>query len=153
MTLSKEQTTFGLSNGTLKAVHHIAFNVKDMQASCYFYGTILGLHQLTGSEVPKTLVRLVKEGKVANFKTPDGTILDLFYEPELDPPDTDPDKQFTRANHLAFDIAPEQFDDAVAILRTSGIAIAGDIVTRPTGRGVYFFDPDGFMIEVRCDPL
>ena len=153
MTLSKEKTTFGLSNGTLKAVHHIAFNVKDMKASCHFYGSILGLHQLTGAEVPKTLVELVREGKVANFKTPDGTILDLFYEPELDPPNTDPDKQFTRANHLAFDIAPEQFDDAVKILRENGIAIAGNIVTRPTGRGVYFFDPDGFMIEVRCDPL
>ncbi|MFM7368615.1 MAG: VOC family protein, partial [Sphaerospermopsis kisseleviana] len=22
----------------------------------------------------------------------------------------------------------------------------------PTGRGVYFYDPDGFMIEIRCDP-
>ena len=152
MTLSKEKT-IGLSSGMIRSVHHIAFNVKDMEASCYFYGKILGLHQLTGAEVPETLVELVRQGKVANFRTPDGTILDLFYEPELNPPNTDPDVQFTRANHLAFGIEAQQFDNAVAILQQNGIAIAGEPVTRPTGRGVYFYDPDGFMIEIRCDPF
>ena len=148
-----QEKALGLSCGMLFSVHHIAFNVKDMAASCYFYGTILGLHQLTGAEVPETLVQLVREGKVANFRTPDGTILDLFYEPELNPPHKDPERQFTRANHLAFGIEAELFDDAVAILQQNGIAIAGEPVTRPTGRGVYFYDPDGFMIEIRCDPL
>ena len=145
--------TIGLNDGTLIGVHHIAFNVKDMEASRHFYGEILGLHELTGSEVPETLIELVKQGKVANFKTPDGTIIDLFYEPELNPPDTNPEKQFTRANHLAFDIEPQLFDNAVSILQQSGVAIAGKPVTRPTGRGVYFYDPDGFMIEIRCDPI
>ncbi|HCF30582.1 MAG TPA: VOC family protein, partial [Cyanobacteria bacterium UBA11049] len=28
--------------GNLRRVHHIALNVKDMQASRHFYGTILG---------------------------------------------------------------------------------------------------------------
>ncbi|VEP11782.1 Glyoxalase [Hyella patelloides LEGE 07179] len=153
MTFSTEKVTIGLGDGTLTSVHHIAFNVKNMEASCHFYGKILGLHQLTGAEVPKTLVNLVQEGKVANFKTPDGTIIDLFYEPELDPPDANPDEQFTRANHLAFGIEPELFDRAVAILQENEIAIASGPVTRPTGRGVYFYDPDGFMIEIRCDPL
>ncbi len=30
--------------------------------------------------------------------------------------------------------------------------IASGPVTRPTGRGVYFYDPDGFIVEIRCDP-
>ncbi|MFN7351208.1 MAG: VOC family protein, partial [Dolichospermum sp.] len=30
--------------------------------------------------------------------------------------------------------------------------IAYGPVSRPTGRGLYFYDPDGFMIEIRCDP-
>ena len=81
------------------------------------------------------------------------SIIDLFYEPELAPPDENPDKQFTRANHLAFNIAPELFDRVVAILQENEIAIASGPVTRPTGRGVYFYDPDGFMIEIRCAPL
>ena len=80
-------------------------------------------------------------------------IIDLFAEPDLFPPDPNPDKQFTRANHLAFGIAAELFDDAVEVIRQHEIAIASDVVTRPTGRGFYFYDPDGFMIEIRCDPL
>ncbi|WP_414753793.1 VOC family protein [Anabaena sp. CCY 9910] len=141
-----------LSPGNLRRVHHIALNVKDMQASRHFYGTILGLHELTGDEVPATLVELVASGKVANFATPDGTILDLFWTPELTPPNPDPEQSFTRAYHLAFDIDPGLFEQAVAVVRENQITIAHGPVTRPTGRGVYFYDPDGFMIEIRCDP-
>ena len=151
--LSKSQSlTKTLAPGNLRKVHHIALNVKDMQASRQFYGELLGLHELTGDEIPETLVKLVAEGKVANFITPDGTILDLFGEPDLTPPDPDPTKSFTRAYHLAFDISPDLFDHAVEVLKQNEINIAHGPVTRPTGRGVYFYDPDGFMVEIRCDP-
>lgn len=142
-----------LTPGSLRRVHHIALNVRDMQASRHFYGNILGLHELKGEEVPKTLVDLVAAGKVANFVTPDGTVIDLFWEPELVPPNPDPKCAFTRANHLAFDIAPEWFDRAVEVLRDNQVPIDHGPVTRPTGRGIYFYDPDGFMIEIRCDPM
>ncbi len=142
-----------LAPGNLRKIHHIAINVQDMQASRYFYGTILGLHELSGDEVPATLVELVTAGKVANFVTPDGTILDLFWTPDLTPPNPNPEKSFTRAYHLAFDIDPQLFEQAVAVIRENKIAIAHGPVTRPTGKGVYFYDPDGFMIEIRCDPM
>jgi glyoxylase I family protein len=141
-----------LAYGYLKKVHHIAFNVKDMVVSCHFYGNILGLHELTGEEVPTTLKELVAAGKVANFVTPDGTVIDLFFEPELSPPDPDPQKGFTRANHLAFDIDKELFDLAVTVLKQNQVVIDHGPVTRPTGRGIYFYDPDGFILEIRCDP-
>ncbi|EDX84360.1 glyoxalase family protein [Synechococcus sp. PCC 7335] len=141
-----------LNPGMLRGVHHIALNVKDMQASCHFYGNVLGLHKLVGNEVPKTLVQLVAEGKVTNFRTPDGTILDLFWEPEFSPADPDPTKGFTRADHLAFDIAPNQMENAIACLTAAQIEFKGPII-RPTGKGIYFYDPDGFTIEVRCDPV
>ncbi|MBE9198967.1 MULTISPECIES: VOC family protein [unclassified Nodularia (in: cyanobacteria)] len=143
------QTT--LIAGNLRSVHHIALNVQDMQASRHFYGTILGLHELRGDEVPATLIELVAIGKVANFVTPDGTILDLFWEPELSPPDPNPERTFTRAYHLAFDIDPRLFESAVTVLRENQIAIAHGPVTRPTGKGIYFYDPDGFMLEIRCN--
>lgn len=141
----------GIAAGNLRRVHHIAFNVKNLQASRHFYGQILGLHELTGTEIPATLKNLVAAGKVANFIMPDGTVIDLFSEPDLTPPDPDPKKAFTRANHLAFDIAPELFDQAVAVLRSHQVPIDHGPVTRPTGRGIYFYDPDGFMLEIRCD--
>lgn len=152
MVLSSQFLKNVLAPGELRRVHHIALNVHDMQTSRHFYGIILGLHELTGEEVPATLVDLVAQGKVANFITPDGTILDLFWEPDLLPPDPDPERTFTRAYHLAFDIAPDLFDQAVEVLRHNQITIAHGPVSRPTGRGVYFYDPDGFMIEIRCDP-
>ena len=153
MLSSNNSASVKLAPGNLRRVHHIALNVRDMQASCHFYGQILGLHELTGEEVPTTLKDLVAAGKVANFITPDGTIIDLFWEPELTPPDPDPHRPFTRANHLAFDIAPDLFDQAVEVLKTNQINIDHGPVTRPTGRGIYFYDPDGLMIEIRCDPL
>lgn len=139
--------------GQLRRIHHLALNVKDMEASRRFYGGLLGLKELTGDEVDDTLKDLVATGKVANFVTPDGLILDLFGAPDLEPPDPDPDKSFTRAYHLAFDIDPGQFDQALAVLEANDISIAHGPVTRPTGRGVYFYDPDGFMVEIRCDPV
>ena len=152
MSLNISTTKPAIAKAHLRRVHHIALNVRDMQASCDFYGNILGLHQLIGNEVPSTLIDLVAAGKVANFMTPDGTVIDLFWEPELTPPDPDPQRQFTRANHLAFDIAPELFDGAVTVLRSHQVVIEGEPVTRPTGRGIYFYDPDRFLIEIRCDP-
>ncbi len=144
-------TRITLPTGALRRVHHIALNVASMSASRHFYGSILGLHELTGTEIPSSLVELVRQEKVANFRTPDGTVLDLFAEPDLAPPAADPNQQFTRANHLAFDIAPDLFDLAVAVLRAHAVEIDGEPVTRSTGRGVYCYDPDGFIIEIRCD--
>lgn len=146
------QATTAIPTGALRRVHHIALNVKDMAASRQFYGQMLGLHELQGEEVPETLKALVAAGKVANFCTPDGTVLDLFGEPDLSPPDDDPTQQFTRANHFAFDIAPELFDQAVESLQQQGVRIDHGPVSRPTGRGIYFYDPDGFLLEIRCDP-
>jgi glyoxylase I family protein len=138
---------------TLRAVHHIALNVVDMARSRQFYGQVLGLYELVGDEVPATLKAEVAAGKVANFRLPDGTILDLFGEPDLAPPHPDPAQQFTRANHLAFDIDPAQFDLAVTVLNQQQVPIDHGPVSRPTGRGIYFYDPDGFLLEIRCDPL
>ncbi len=151
LTTARSSSTRSLPTGALRRIHHIALNVADMSASRHFYGVVLGLHELTGNEIPSSLTELVRQGKVANFCTPDGTVLDLFAEPDLTPPAADPTLQFTRANHLAFDIAPDLFDSAVAVLRANDVNIDGEPVTRSTGRGVYCYDPDGFIVEIRCD--
>lgn len=142
-----------LAPGMLRRVHHIALHVQDMDRSRHFYGQILGLRELQGEEVPETLKALFEAGEAANFVTPDGTVIDLFWKPQLMPPDPDPSREFTRAGHLAFDIDPGQFDHALEVLQRSQVPIDHGPVTRPTGRGVYFYDPDGFLVEIRCDPV
>lgn len=139
--------------GALRKVHHFALNVKDMQASKRFYGEILGLQELIGTAIPETLRALVNQGKVANFKIPNGTILDLFWEPNLTPPASDPQQQFIRASHLAFDIDSQHFEQAILVLKHHNIPIDHGPVTCPTGRGIYFYDPDGFLLEIRCNPF
>ncbi len=147
------ETPAMLHPGTLRAVHHIALNVQDMARSRQFYGQVLGLDELVGDAVPATLKAAVAAGKVANFRLPDGMILDLFAEPDRSPPNPDPAQQFTRANHLAFDIDPAAFDQAVTVLQQRQVPIDHGPVSRPTGRGIYFYDPDGFLLEIRCDAL
>lgn len=142
-----------LQPGLLRCFHHFALNVADLQASRHFYGQLLGLQELQGEAVPATLKRLVAEGQVANFRLPSGAILDLFHEPTLAPAHEDPRRQFTRASHLAFDIDPAQFDQAVAVLQENNVLLDHGPVSRPTGRGIYFYDPDGFLLEIRCDPV
>jgi len=90
MLSTTQSLSTALVPGNLRRVHHIALNVQDLQASRHFYGAILGLHELTGQEVPTTLRSLVAKGKVTNFVTPDDTVIDLFWEPDLSPPDQDP---------------------------------------------------------------
>lgn len=148
----RQSTQSLIPTGMLRRVHHIALNVKDLQASRYFYGTLLGLRELQGNEVPETLKALFEAGEAANFVTPDGTVIDLFWKPDLDPPHPDPSESFTRLGHLAFDVAPELFDQAVEVIQSNNIPIDQGPVSRPTGRGIYFYDPDGLLVEIRCDP-
>ena len=137
MQTTENTLKIALAPGNLRRVHHIALNVRDLKASRHFYGTILGLQELTGEAIPATLKEMVAAGKVANFITPDDTVLDLFWQPDLEPPNPDPEKAFTRANHLAFDIDPQLFDRALEVLHSHQIAIDSGPVTRPTGRGIY----------------
>jgi glyoxylase I family protein len=124
-----------------------------MKASRHFYGGILGLHELTGDELPEAWVELVATGEATFLVTPDGTLISLFWKPDLAPPDPDPHRAFTRINHLAFDIEPQFFDYTVEVLRQHQVTIDRGPVSRPTGRGIYIYDPDGFLIEIRCDPM
>jgi glyoxylase I family protein len=139
----------GLDPGLLRRAHHLALRVQDLSRSRQFYGQVLGLQELQGQAAPATLRELIAAGKVANFQLPDGTILDLFLRGEEDLTE----RGSSAFDHLAFDIASDQFDLALRVLQQQAIPIEAGPVNRPTGRGIYFRDPDGLLLEIRCDPL
>ncbi|MGH7887947.1 MAG: VOC family protein, partial [Candidatus Binatia bacterium] len=55
--------------------------------------------------------------------------------------------------HQAFTVSPEDFEMAVQKMADWGVRIH-DIpsVERPTGRGFYFFDPDGNLLQLYAPP-
>ena len=55
-----------------------------------FMGACWDCGSCKGDEVPETLRQAFEAGEAANFVTPDGTVIDLFWKPDLLPADPDP---------------------------------------------------------------
>jgi catechol 2,3-dioxygenase-like lactoylglutathione lyase family enzyme len=63
-------------------------------------------------------------------------------------------------HHYAFVVTDQEFDDIFGRLKTEGIAYGsgprtptdGDINHRRGGRGLYFSDPDGHLLEIMTVP-
>ena len=118
---------------------HIILNVSDSATSIAFYRDILGLaHE--GKDGPFAVMR-IDEGSVL-LLAPWGT---------------------NGGEHLAFCMTAEEFENAFARLRTSGIAYGdsfdgvgnrkgpgNESGARGMGKALYFFDPDRHLLEIRC---
>ena len=73
----------------------------------------------------------------------------------------DPDVDFVEkdalkedgATHQAFTVSPEDFELAAKKMKDWGVKVY-DIPTveRPSGRGFYFFDPDGNLLQLYAPP-
>ncbi|WP_339381289.1 VOC family protein [Brasilonema sp. UFV-L1] len=144
-----------LPKGSLRRIHHISLKVSDMRVSRHFYGGILGLHELTGDALPEPIRKLIEAEKIAIFYVPDGSLLNLFWEPDLPLNNTESHHGFTHAeisNHLAFEINSQLFEQAIEVLRANQIKFDYGI-DGPTGQAIYCYDPDRLLIEIRHDYL
>jgi catechol 2,3-dioxygenase-like lactoylglutathione lyase family enzyme len=126
---------------------HIVLNVSDIDRSLSFYTDVLGLK---GERVEE-----FKSGKVGfpSVRINDGTIIDLF-----------PTKQAVSAaegkknsgnlNHFCMVVGAEDFAGITDYLAAKKIAVREGPVSRWGARGratsVYFLDPDGNEVEIRC---
>jgi catechol 2,3-dioxygenase-like lactoylglutathione lyase family enzyme len=126
---------------------HIVLNVGDIYRSLKFYTDVLGL---AGERVEE-----FKAGKVGfpSVRINNSTIIDLFPSKE----------NFFRSaaekfngnlNHFCLVVAAENFAGVIDDLKDNQIAIREGPVSRWGARGratsVYFLDPDGNEIEIRC---
>ena len=120
------------------ALDHIILNVNDMPNSIAFYVDILGLQRDADRE-PFSIVR-VNSGTTIQL-APWGT---------------------QGGEHLAFAMSRAEYDSILARVRSAGIAYGDrfdavgnmrepgeELTARGIGRGMYFFDPNKHLIEIR----
>jgi catechol 2,3-dioxygenase-like lactoylglutathione lyase family enzyme len=70
------------------------------------------------------------------------------------------DRNTFESHHYAFLVTDQEFDDIFGRLKAEGVAYGsgptsptdGDINHRRGGRGLYFSDPDGHLLEIMTTP-
>jgi len=127
---------------------HIVLNVGDIDRALSFYTGVLGLH-------PERLDEF-RAGKVGfpSVRINDDTIIDLFPTPASGAVQKSSGKSNGNLNHFCMVVGKEDFAGIVDYLNANGVTIREGPVGRWGARGratsVYFLDPDGNEIEIRC---
>ena len=125
----------------LKGIHHIAFNVKDLDRAEGFYTDVLGF-QVT-NRFSKGLRHLMLEtGNAA---------IALFESPELEVKEAINLLSEEGYLHLALEAKPADFENIVKELQSKNIHIDNGPVKRGDGESIYFNDPDYNHLEIHCD--
>jgi catechol 2,3-dioxygenase-like lactoylglutathione lyase family enzyme len=151
----------------LQGVSHIALVCRDMARTVDFYSNVLGMPLVKTIELPGGM------GQHFFFDIGNGDAVAFFWFPHapgaapgIASPTSLPGLgELTTAvgsmNHLAFQVAPERFDEYVEKLQAKGIEIGPVLNHDDSERGVskevtpgvfvrsvYFFDPDGILLEL-----
>ena len=132
----------------IQALDHIVLNVRDIDRSLSFYTETLGLQ-------PERLDEF-KAGKVGfpSVRITDDTVIDLFPIKGPAAGNISDEKFAGNLNHFCMVIGTDDFSGIVEYLKEKEIPIRAGPVSRWGARGratsVYFLDPDGNEIELRC---
>jgi glyoxylase I family protein len=135
---------------TVTDLDHIVLNVRDVDRSVNFYTEVLGLSSERLDEF--------RSGRVGfpSVRINERTIIDLFPIKNVETPAGLPKKMNGNLNHFCLVVGPDDFSGIVSYLTERQIAIREGPVSRWGARGratsVYFLDPDGNEVEIRCYP-
>jgi catechol 2,3-dioxygenase-like lactoylglutathione lyase family enzyme len=147
-------------------INHMAMVCSDMAKTVEFYEGVLGMPLVCALDLPDG-------GQHFFFDIGNETLLAFFWFPEVmdaEPGATAPaalpgQGDFTSAvgsaNHIAFTVPAETFDEHVQLLRDRGIPCS-EVMNHDSSkwqvsrklhdgvwlRSVYFWDPDGVMLEL-----
>ncbi|HEY7316631.1 MAG TPA: VOC family protein [Candidatus Binatia bacterium] len=127
---------------------HIVLNVGDIDRSVKFYTEVLGLQAERLDEF--------RAGKVGfpSVRINDDTIIDLFPTRGVGDFNKEKEKREGNLNHFCMVVGREDFSGIVDYLAQHGIPVREGPVSRWGARGratsVYFLDPDGNEVEIRC---
>lgn len=153
----------------LGGVHHLALVCRDMARTVDFYTQVLGMPLVKTIELPAGM------GQHFFFDCGGGDSLAFFWFPDapegvpgLSAPASRPDRgSLTSAigsmNHVAFRVPPEKFEECrdrlvargvdcteIANHDDSEIGISETMHPGVFVRSIYFFDPDGILLEFAC---
>lgn len=127
----------------LNGLDHIAINVKNMERSIEFYSGLLGFRVDTDLSSGKRLKHIeLDAGNV---------FLALFEMPDLD---MDQAQQIMTEDgylHFAFATSKEHFPEIVQTLKENNVRLNGEPRKRGSTDVVYFYDPDGHIIEIHTE--
>ena len=127
---------------------HIVLNVDDIDRSLKFYTGVLGLQAERLDEF--------KAGKVGfpSVRINGDTIIDLFPTGETRVASKQTEKRPGNLNHFCMVVDRQNFSGIVDYLAQHGVTVREGPISRWGARGratsVYFLDPDGNEIEIRC---
>jgi len=127
-----------------KGVYHIGIPVNDVERAVKFYTEILGMTvaKLNRDDMGDHLNR-------ADLRSSDSMVV-LFQRPTAIEKDA---LKEDGATHHAFVVSTEDFEIAVRKMADMGVKIhTVPTVDRPSGRGFYFFDPDGNLLQLYAPP-
>ncbi len=127
-----------------KGIYHIGIPVNDMNRAVKFYTEILGMKVWkTGKDdMGKTLAR-------TELRSGDDIIV-LFQRPT--PKDRDAVKE-EGATHQAFRVESKDFELAAKKMKDWGVKLhQTERVDRGTGKGLYFFDTEGNLLQLYTPP-
>jgi catechol 2,3-dioxygenase-like lactoylglutathione lyase family enzyme len=170
-TVDREEPTVPARNDQfeLRGINHLALVSSDMARTVDFYTNVLGMPLVKTVELPRGM------GQHFFFDCGNGDSVAFFWFP--DAPAAEPGVSSPRAmpgegelitaigsmNHVAFDVPPERFDEYVEKLRAKGIhtshvsnhddsewTVSKEVHDGVFIRSVYFFDPDGTLLELAC---
>jgi len=132
----------------VRELDHIVLNVGDIHRALKFYTEVLGLQ---GERVDE-----FNAGKIGfpSVRINEDTIIDLFPSRGSSSTRKEAEKTDGNLNHFCMVVGPEDFSGIVDYLAKRQITIREGPIYRWGARGratsVYFLDPDGNEIEIRC---
>jgi catechol 2,3-dioxygenase-like lactoylglutathione lyase family enzyme len=150
----------------IRGVNHLALVCKDMARTVEFYRDILGMPLIKTLDLPGGY------GQHFFFDIGNGDSLAFFWFPQAPeaapgvaapaalPSQGDIRSAHGSMNHIAFNVPPEKFDEYVEKLRAKGVKmgpvlnhdnspdqVSPEVTPDVFVRSVYFWDPDGAMLE------
>ena len=153
----------------IRGINHLALTCRDMKRTVDFYSGVLGMPLTKTINLPRGM------GQHFFFDIGNGDSLAFFWfpgAPEAAPGISAPAKlpgggdirsAHGSMNHIAFDVPPEKFDEYVEKLRAKGVKlgavlnhdnspnqVSAEVTDDVFVRSVYFWDPDGAMLEFAC---